>query len=63
LPFEYHVGSLDDRSAAAPSLLTHKDQAAPFVAIVSWSERSRPRQQVDYHDDLSIYRQLPEALD
>ena len=48
---------------AAPSLLTHKGQAAPFVATVSWSERSRPRQQVDYHHDLSIYRQLPEALD
>ena len=48
---------------AAPSLLTHKDQAAPFVATVSWSERLRPRQQVDYHHDLSIYRQLPEALD
>ena len=48
---------------AAPSLLTHKDQAAPFVATVSWSERSRPRQQVDYRHDLSIYRQLPEALD
>ena len=48
---------------AAPSLLTHRDQAAPFVATVSWSERSRPRQQADYHHDLSIYRRLPEALD
>jgi hypothetical protein len=48
---------------AAPSLLMHKSQAAPFVATVSWSERSRPRQQADYHHDLSIYRQLPEALD
>jgi hypothetical protein len=48
---------------AAPSLLGQRGQAAPFVATVSWSERSRGRQQVDYHHDLSIYRQLPEALD
>lgn len=48
---------------AAPSLLAQKGQVAPFVATVSWSERSRSRQQVDYHHDLSIYRQLPEALD
>jgi len=48
---------------AAPSLLAQKGEAAPFVATVSWSERSRARQQVDYHHDLSIYRQLPEALE
>ena len=48
---------------AAPSLLAQKGQTAPFVATVSWSERSRARQQVEYHHDLSIYRQLPEALD
>jgi len=48
---------------AAPSLLADKGQAAPFVATVSWSERSRARQQVEYHHDLSIYRQLPQALD
>ena len=48
---------------AAPSLLAQRGQAAPFVATVSWSERSGSRQQVDYHHDLSIYKQLPEALD
>jgi hypothetical protein len=30
---------------------------------VSWSERSGARQQVDYRHDLSIYKELPEALD
>ena len=48
---------------AAASLLAQGGQAEPFVATVSWSERSRARQEVDYHHDLSIYRQLPEALD
>ena len=48
---------------AAPSLQAQKGQTAPFVATVSWSERSRARHQVEYHHDLSIYRQLPEALD
>jgi hypothetical protein len=48
---------------AAASLLAQRGQAEPFVATVSWSERSRARQEVDYHHDLSIYRQLPEALD
>jgi hypothetical protein len=48
---------------AAPSLLTQKGQAEPFVATVSWSERSGSRQQVDYRHDLSIYKELPEALD
>jgi len=48
---------------AVPSLLAQKGQTAPFVATVSWSERSGARQQVEYHHDLSIYRQLPEALD
>ncbi len=44
---------------AAPSLLAQKGETAPFVATVSWSERSGSRQQVDYHHDLSIYKQLP----
>jgi hypothetical protein len=48
---------------AAPSLFSQRGQTAPFVATVSWSERLRPRQQADYHHDLSIYKQLPEALD
>ncbi len=48
---------------AAPSLLSERAQTAPFVATVSWSERLRPRQQADYHHDLSIYKELPEALD
>ena len=48
---------------AAPSLLAQRGQAAPFVATVSWGERSGARQQVDYRHDLSIYKQLPEALD
>ena len=47
---------------AAPLLLTQRGQAAPFVATVSWNERSRSRQQVDYHHDLSVYRELPQAL-
>jgi hypothetical protein len=47
---------------AAPSLLTQRGQAAPFVATVSWSERSRSRQKVEYHHDLSVYRELPQAL-
>lgn len=47
---------------AAPTLLAQKGQSEPFVATVSWSERSRSRQQVDYHHDLSVYRQLPAAL-
>ena len=48
---------------SAPSLLAQRGQVVPFVATVSWSERSGSRQQVDYHHDLSIYKQLPEALD
>jgi hypothetical protein len=48
---------------AAPSLLSQKGQAAPFVATVSWSERSRGHQQAEYHHDLSIYRQMPVAVD
>jgi hypothetical protein len=47
---------------AASSLLAQKDGAAPFVATVSWSERGRARQQIDYHHDLSIYSQLPETM-
>jgi hypothetical protein len=69
LPIFTKLGVLRPGSAvrvfwdAAPSLLAQKGQAAPFVATVSWTERSRPRQQVAYHHDLSIYRQLPAALD
>ena len=48
---------------AAPSLLAQRGQSGPFVATVSWSERSGSRQQVDYQHDLSIYKQLPQALD
>ena len=46
---------------AAPSLFA-RDQAAPFVATVSWSEALRPRQRADYHHDPSIYRTLPGCL-
>jgi hypothetical protein len=48
---------------AAPALFSQRAQTAPFVATVSWTERLRPRQQADYHHDLSVYAQLPEALD
>jgi len=48
---------------AAPSLLARGEHAAPFVATVSWQERSRPRQQVNYHHDLSIYKNWPACLD
>jgi hypothetical protein len=48
---------------AASALLSQKGHAAPFVATVSWSERLRSRQQVEYRHDLSIYRQLPQALE
>ncbi len=48
---------------AAPSLLSQGRQFAPFVATVSWSERARSRQQIDYHHDLSVYRQLPQAFE
>ena len=56
--------SRDDPDAlrdAAPSLFA-RDQAAPFVATVSWSEALRPRQRADYHHDPSIYRTLPGCL-
>jgi hypothetical protein len=48
---------------AAPTLLAHRGQTAPFVATVSWNERSRPRQHAEYHHDLSIYEQWPECLE
>jgi hypothetical protein len=47
----------------APSLLSQKGQAAPFVATVSWSERSGSRQQAEYHHDLAVYRQLPAVVE
>ena len=48
---------------AAPALLAQRAPIAPFVATVSWSERSRPRQSADYHHDLSIYKDWPEAIE
>src|ERR1044072_7107861 len=36
---------------AAASLLAQRGQAEPFIATVSWRERSRARQEVDYHHD------------
>ena len=46
---------------SAPSLLA-RDHGAPFVATVSWNERSRSRQRVEYHHALAIYQQWPVAL-
>jgi hypothetical protein len=48
---------------ASHLLLARRGQIAPFVATVSWNERSRPRQRVEYHHDLSIYVQWPECLE
>lgn len=48
---------------AAPALLAQRATISPFVATVSWSERSRPRQSADYHHDLSIYKDWPEAIE
>jgi hypothetical protein len=48
---------------AAPALLARRDQTGPFVATVSWSERSSPRQRAEYHHDLSIYAQWPECIE
>lgn len=48
---------------AAPTLVAGRGEAAAFVATVSWNERSRPRQRVEYHHDLAIYRQWPECLE
>ena len=48
---------------AAPTLLARGGQTTPFVATVSWSERSRPRQRAEYHHDLSIYEQWPECVE
>ncbi|HUF46240.1 MAG TPA: hypothetical protein VMM93_00425 [Vicinamibacterales bacterium] len=47
---------------AAPVLLA-RGECAPFVATVSWSERSRRRQRAEYHHDLSIYRCWPQTSD
>ncbi len=47
----------------ATTLLAREDRAAPFVATVSWDERTRGRQRAEYHHDLSIYRLWPEAID
>jgi hypothetical protein len=47
---------------AAPSLLARREEAAPFSATVSWSERlARTRQRAEYHHDPSTYRHLPES--
>jgi hypothetical protein len=48
---------------AMPALLARRDQASPFVATVSWSDRSGSRQRLEYRHDLSIYRHLPECLE
>ena len=47
---------------ATTSLFQTRTQAGPFTATVSWREHSRPRQRVQYHHDLSIYRQWPVSL-
>jgi hypothetical protein len=44
-------------------LLLGRDHGAPFIAHVSWNERSRPRQRAEYHHALSIYQQWPACLD
>jgi hypothetical protein len=46
---------------AAPALLGPSADVSPFVASVSWDERSRPRQRAEYRHDLSIYRQWPQS--
>jgi hypothetical protein len=43
------------------SALTQRKQNSPFVATVTWSERSRKRQRAKYQHDLSIYEQLPQV--
>ena len=48
---------------AASSLLARGDQAAPFVATVSWNERSGGRQQAEYRHDLSIHKNWPVCVD
>jgi len=48
---------------AAPALLGRGGDCAPFVATVTWSERSRRRQRAEYHHDLSIYRCWPQTGD
>jgi hypothetical protein len=43
----------------AASAIFARDAGAPFVATVTWSERSRPRQRVEYRHEPAIYRRLP----
>ena len=45
----------------AASALFGRDD--PFVATVTWNERSRSRQRAEYRHDLSIYRRWPASLD
>lgn len=47
---------------AAAALLAAGDRAAPFVATVSWRERTGAGHRAEYRHDLSIYRMLPQAL-
>jgi hypothetical protein len=70
LPVFRHLGvlrpgrTLDIFWDAMPILLARDDQAAPFTARVSWTDRSsRTRQRAEYGHDPSIYRQWPECLD
>jgi hypothetical protein len=41
------------------SALLGRGGGKPFVATVTWSERSRRRQRAEYRHDPSIYKQLP----
>jgi hypothetical protein len=43
----------------AASAILARDGGAPFVATVSWSERSRPGQRVEYRHEPATYRCLP----
>jgi hypothetical protein len=43
----------------AASAILARDGGTSFVATVSWSERSRPVQRVEYHHEPAIYRCLP----
>jgi len=47
----------------AASALFADERASPFVATLTWCERSRPRQHAEYHHDPGIYRQLPTCHD
>lgn len=46
---------------ATTMVLGRKADVSPFVATVTWNERSQSRQRAEYHHDLSIYRQWPQA--